>query len=148
MISNATLRRHMHEAAEQNRAGNAWRQAGYQLIEILRLYQESLRAEREGHNNLADIIRDKCQEAAAGGTSVRSGWTANANNLEAEHFRIDLAGGGPAVRIIGDLDRFKQPCNPVLQYQDWGTPWTEFRLMNDIERNAAQWFCSNFYWGD
>ena len=146
-MQNAAIRKLHFDAADANRAGNAWRQAGYQLMDILRLYQESLRAEREGHSILDDIIRDKCHEAAAGGLSVRSGWTALGSEFEAVEFRIDLAGGGPAVRIIGTLDAYNEPCDIRLEYQDWGTPWQEFRLMNDIERNAADWFCRQFYWG-
>lgn len=42
-------------------------------------------------------------------------------------FHITLAGGGPAVRITGDLDEHNQPDRAWLEYSDWGTPWTEFR---------------------
>ena len=142
MISNATLRRQHHEAAEEkHRAGNAWKQAGYQLLEIMQLHRQAKHQEI----NL-DELRELCHEMAAGGVSVRSGWSSLGAGLEAEQFRIDLAGGGPAVRIIGDLARFGQAEDAQLEYQDWGTPWIEFRLMNDMERNAVAWFCNQFYW--
>ena len=44
-------------------------------------------------------------------------------------------------------DRYNDPCDAQLEYQDWGTPWLEFRLMNDMEKNAVQWFTYQFYWG-
>jgi len=146
MNQNSVIRKGMYEAAqEQHRAGSAWRQAGYQFMEILRLYQESLRAERNGHSILHDVIRDKVLAEAAGGTAVRSGWDWG-QGLEPEHFLISLAGGGPAVRITGNLNRYGGAEDPVLEYQDWGTSWLEFRLLNDIERNALDWFCNQFYW--
>lgn len=150
MISNATLRRQHHEAAEEkHRAGNAWRQAGYQLLEIMQLHRAYLTAERNQDHRAADEVRERAQDAAAGGTAVRSGWVSHSDHLEAEQFKISLAGGGPAVQIVGDLGRHKEPDGDgiELQYQDWGTPWIEFRLMNDLERDAVLWFCRQFYWG-
>lgn len=147
MISNATLRRQHHEAAEEkHRAGNAWRQAGYQLIEIMQLHRAYLNAERQQDHRAADEIRGRAQDAASSGISVRSGWSVTYEDLQPEYFRIDLAGGGPAVRIVGNLSRFGQAEDPQLEYQDWGTPWIEFRLMNDMERDAVAWYCNNFCW--
>lgn len=146
MISNATLRRQYYETAEQNRAGGAWKAAGHELITIMQLHRAYLAAERNKDHRAADEIRQRAQEQAAGGTSVRSGWVADHRNMEPEYFRIDLAGGGPAVRITGSLARFGQAEDAILAYQDWGTPWTEFLLMNDLERNAVAWFCNQFYW--
>jgi hypothetical protein len=54
----------------------------------------------------------------------RSGWVNNADEMTPEEFYILLCTGGPAVRIIGDLDEHGEPCRAWLEYQDWGTPWT------------------------
>lgn len=144
---NAIIRAdHCNSAETEHRAGNAWRQAGHELLEIMRLWQQSQRHERAGNNQMADVIRTKCLEYAAG-TSVRSGWVDSPDAMSAEYFRIELAGGGPCVRITGSLDRYNDPCDPKLEYQDWGTPWLEFRLLNDMEKNAVQWFTYQFYWG-
>lgn len=147
MISNATLRRQHHQAAEEkHRAGRAWQQAGYQLLEIMQLHRAHLNAERSQDHRAADEIRERAQDFAAGGVSVRSGWSSLGAGLEAEHFRIDLAGGGPAVRIIGNLALGGEIDEPRLEYQDWGTPWIEFRLMNKLEYDAVDWYCNQFYW--
>jgi hypothetical protein len=54
---------------------------------------------------------------------VRSDWTTPGEELEAAEFCILLCTGGPAVRIVGELNR-GEPCRAWLEYQDWGTPWT------------------------
>jgi len=58
---------------------------------------------------------------------VRSGWTqAFSEQLAAEEFRILLCSGGPAVQIRGELDDNGTPSRAWLEYQDWGTPWTQY----------------------
>lgn len=57
---------------------------------------------------------------------VRSGWTTPGEELKAEEFCILLCTGGPAVRIIGELDYCGEPVRAWIEYQDWGTPWTQF----------------------
>jgi hypothetical protein len=57
---------------------------------------------------------------------VRSGWTVLGQGLVAEEFNILLATGGPAVRIVGELDQYKEPARAWLEVQDWFTPWTEY----------------------
>jgi hypothetical protein len=74
---------------------------------------------------------------------VRSGW-GTPSKLEPEEFQILLSTGGPALRIIGDLEDLS-PANARLEYQDWGTPWTEY-LNTDYE--ALQWFSSLFWFGE
>jgi hypothetical protein len=55
--------------------------------------------------------------------SFRSGW-GSAEDLQPEEFQILLCTGGPAVRIMGELDFSGQPHRAWFEYQDWGTPWT------------------------
>lgn len=56
---------------------------------------------------------------------VRSDWATPGEELEASEFCILLCTGGPAVRIVGELNR-GEPCRAWLEYQDWGTPWTQY----------------------
>lgn len=58
--------------------------------------------------------------------SVRSDWQTPHEDLEVTQFRILLCTGGPAVQIVGELDEHKTPCRAWMEYQDWGTPWTEY----------------------
>ena len=41
-----------------------------------------------------------------------------------EEYEILLSWGGPAVRIVGRLDDYGEPDSAVLEFQDWGIPWT------------------------
>ena len=57
---------------------------------------------------------------------VRSDWTNPGKKLAPGEFMILLCTGGPAVRIVGELDQYSEPCRAWLEYQDWGTPWTQY----------------------
>lgn len=76
---------------------------------------------------------------------VRSGWS-SPGNLEPEEFSILLCTGGPAVRIVGELDQYNQPCRAWIEYQDWFTPWTE--LIGDIPHSSILTYCQQFYFGE
>lgn len=60
-------------------------------------------------------------------------------------FHITLAGGGPACRITGELDENNEPYNVIIEYQDWGTPWTEYRPASG---EILEKFAQRFYFGD
>ena len=59
---------------------------------------------------------------------VRDGWRQPGASQEdgPEEYEILLSTGGPALRIVGQLDQHNQPSSAELQHQDWGTPWTRF----------------------
>ena len=63
-----------------------------------------------------------------------------------EEFKNLLTWGGAALRIIGELDNYG-PVNPKLQFQDWGTPWTDFEIKTESQQDALNWFCNCFYFG-
>ena len=77
----------------------------------------------------------------------RSGWNSNPNELEIEEFKILLTWGGPALRVIGELNQYKEPENIKMQFQDWGTFWTDFE-MTENQREGLDWFCNCFYFGE
>ena len=54
----------------------------------------------------------------------RSGWASSREEMQPEEFQILLCTGGPAVRIMGELDFQGEPYRAWFEYQDWGTPWT------------------------
>lgn len=58
---------------------------------------------------------------------IRSGWTSPGEDMVPEEFELLLGTGGPAVRIIGELDQHLEPCRARLQAQDWFTQWTDYR---------------------
>lgn len=59
-------------------------------------------------------------------------------------YELLLATGGPAVRIVGDLDDNCEPETARLEVQDWGEPWTE--VARDTEALMAYVRC--FYFGE
>lgn len=80
---------------------------------------------------------------------VRTGWhTLNAEDQKPTEFNILLCTGGPAVRIIGDLDEYGQPENPVVEYQDWFTPWMPYKGTTDEQDQALLAYCQHFYFGE
>lgn len=76
----------------------------------------------------------------------RSGWTTSREDMEPEEFELLLGTGGPAVRIIGGIDR-GEPCNPQLQVQDWFKPWTDYNGDSDDDA-ALEMYCRQFYFGE
>ena len=118
-----------------------------QLESIKELYRNYKQAESDDDYTREDEIREQAQEEALC-VEFRSGWYSSPESiadLRPEEFKILLAWGGPALRIIGELDEYG-PVNPKLQHQDWGTPWTDFEITED-QQKALNWFCNCFYFG-
>lgn len=76
---------------------------------------------------------------------VRSGWTSQGDTMTPEEFRIVLCTGGPHVEIMGEFDIHGQPYRAWIQYQDWGTPLTQYF---DIEQSTLLEYCQQFYFGE
>jgi hypothetical protein len=88
--------------------------------------------------------REAIQENALS-VEVRSGWHVPGEDNSPSEFRIVLCTGGPHVEIVGELDEYHQPCRAWIQYQDWGTPMTQYF---DISQSTLIEYCSNFYFGE
>ena len=88
---------------------------------------------------------------------VRSDWHppsnmhgAGENGDAPTEFYILLSTGGPALRIRGELDR-GEPSRAWLEYQDWGTPWTQ--LIHDargepVDSDVLLAYARCFYFGE
>lgn len=75
---------------------------------------------------------------------VRSGWHSPGTDAQAEEYRILLCTGGPACQIVGHLSAMGEPETARIEYQDWGTPWAEYRLTDEQEAivlEYARQFC-------
>ena len=107
--------------------------------------------ERAYHQALAQLrsIEDmverlRCTEGCDGGQDVHEGILEDPLSVETHKtYEILLCWGGPAVRIVGHLDKHNQPETAELQYQDWLTPWTNYPL-NDVETHALIAYASEF----
>jgi len=76
---------------------------------------------------------------------VRSDW-GKPGDLEPGEYMILLCTGGPAVRIIGQLDSC-YPASAQIEYQDWGTPWTALPTSSAEEADLLT-YASQFYYGE
>ena len=68
----------------------------------------------------------------------RSYWESHKDDLTPHEFSILLCTGGPAVRVRGYLDSNGNPSNAWVEYQDWGTSWTELPLYQSTALEYAQ----------
>lgn len=75
---------------------------------------------------------------------VRSGWQGLYEELEPAEYEILLSTGGPATRIIGELDQYGRPWSAVLQAQDWFKPWTDY---NGSDEDILLQYASQFLVG-
>lgn len=94
-------------------------------------------------------VEQRIQESPLS-VQVRSGWGDPGAMREAhpEEFEILLSTGGPALRLRGELDEHCEPCRAWLEYQDWGTPWTEFHGEGAPSQDTLLTFCQCFYFGE
>jgi hypothetical protein len=56
----------------------------------------------------------------------RSGWQTIGEKLGPAEYQILLMTGGPAVRIVGDLDMDGVPTTATLQFSNWFHPWSDY----------------------
>ena len=80
-----------------------------------------------------------------GGWHDPNAWHRSTPEPKLEQFRILLCTGGPAVRIMGELDEHAEPTDAWLECQDWGTPWT--RWPNGPGDELLR-YASQFYFGE
>lgn len=92
-----------------------------------------------------DEARERIQEDALS-VEVRSDWQSAGETLEPSEFMILLCTGGPACRIVGELDQYNQPCRAWIEYQDWFTPWTE--LVDGVSHSDLLTYSQQFYFGE
>ena len=94
-----------------------------------------------------DELRESVSNSALS-VEFRSGWYSSPESitdLRPEEFKILLSWGGPALRVIGEIEE-NYAVNPKLQYQDWGTAWTDLKITED-QQESLNWFCNCFYFG-
>jgi hypothetical protein len=95
------------------------------------------------HGQVLEAIEEQSREQPLA-VDVRSGWT-RPDELEPEEFQILLSTGGPALRIVGDLNAHLEPCSARLEHQDWNTPWTKWPA---ADSDALLWFAGLFWFGE
>lgn len=125
---------------------HAFEQAKAQYESIAAMV-EALEEAYNGNSSEEDV-REAIQEAIQEdpiSVEVRTGWYYPGQTPEAEEFRILLCTGGPAVQIRGELDYNNNPRRAWLEYQDWGTSWTQYF---DADQETLLTYCRQFYFGE
>lgn len=132
--------------------GEDCKMADKEILEGMGLYYEEGRKatdeERETYHDL-DEARQNIQDDPLS-VEVRSDWhtPGEPDNSGPYEFTILLCTGGPAVRIIGYLDEHAYPERARVEYQDWGTPWTEYFIKDPEDRDAVLLYAQEFYYGE
>jgi hypothetical protein len=132
---------------DSQKKDNAEDQARAQFESIKEMVQALLDAQEADDENAREEAYQTIQEDPLS-VEVRSGWHAPGAKADDEEFNILLCTGGPAVRIIGELDDYHQPDKARIEYQDWFTPWEEYRLDNEEDREILLAYCRAFYFGE
>ena len=134
--------------AESN--AKAWLESIIEMTNALTAFEDDEREEPVTIDgdimNSRDDVVQRIEESPLS-VQVRGGWHDVGAQAEDEEFEILLSTGGPALRIIGEIGQFNAPQRPRLQYQDWGTPWTEYIAVGE-DHDALQTFCEQFYFGE
>ena len=127
---------------------HALKQAKAQFVSIKEMVENYRLAQESDDDNAQDKARQRIEEDALS-VQVRSTWHRPGEEAETGgEFEILLCTGGPACRIIGELDEYNQPESATIQHQDWGTPWTDHRLESSEEDNILLDYCRVFYFGE
>lgn len=132
-------------------AGDDCELSDREILEGLNIfYKEGMTASEEDRQNYHD--EDDARENISDdplSVEVRSGWhTPGDEDDKPTEYLILLCTGGPAVRIIGDLDEHQQPDSAKIQYQDWFTPWETLLPLKEEEHDALLSYARQFYFGE
>ena len=93
---------------------------------------------------LGQLITEHVQEIPLS-LLVRSDWHVPGGESTYSQFELLLSTGGPAIRILGELDSYGEPYRPALQFSDWGVSWTDHP---ESKVDALLWFAGQFYYGE
>jgi len=115
------------------------------VVDICLKYKSYNALVEESRHSAAEEIIDELREKPAS-VQIRSAWNNCPSEFKPEEFRIELSGGGPATRIIGDLDEHAEVWSVKPQHQDWFQPWKDLPL-DEEETKAVKWFANLFYYG-
>lgn len=119
-------------------------QAKTQLSSIKELVKALKKADKKDNSEARESAQQAILEDVLS-VELRSGWSTNPEEFEVAEYKILLCWGGPAVQIVGELDN-SYPSTAVLQYQDWGIPWTDYRITAEEEKILIE-YASQFYFG-
>jgi len=95
--------------------------------------------------------RDRAQEQALSVEVRCTEWLTPGDDYAAgpDEFRIIVCTGGPHVEIRGTLNKWSEPeDNAEIYGQDWFTHLEPLQGLSEADREALDWFCRLFYFGE
>ena len=101
-------------------------------------------AEDQDREAIAEAIDQEISKTRYQFGSVRIGRT-SAQSLKPAEFEILLSTGGPATRIVGELNQYKEPTWPRHNIRGWFKPWTEYLDATSAQDEALDWYLGQFY---
>jgi len=120
-----------------------------EILEGLNIcYEPGMKASDEDREEYHD--EDKARQAIEEDpleVSVRSDWHTPGQDGDATEYMILLSTGGPACRIVGDLNDYGEPESAAIEYQDWFTPWERYGAITENEDQALLTYARCFYFG-
>lgn len=132
----------MKKIKEENHAKD---QAKAQLSSIIEMVKEL--NNHDGDDDAREEAQQTIREDALS-VEIRSDWhEPGATPDLSSEYTILLCTGGPACRIIGDLSKYQEPETARIEYQDWGTPWTNYPLTSEQEEDVIT-YARQFYFGN
>ena len=101
----------------------------------------------DNSDEVAEAITEQMRNRALS-VSVRSQWQTPGFEPLPGDFQILLTTGGPALRVMGELDEDHTASRFWIEHQDWGTPWTQWLDVDAIDAYALDWFVGLFWFGE
>ena len=110
--------------------------------------KEMIGALLNSNDDTRDDAEQTIQEDALS-VEVKSDWhtPGDNENSKATEYNILLCTGGPAVRIIGDLNEYLEPETAQIEHQDWFTAWEQYPLTNE-EQGTLLVYARCFWFGE
>jgi len=118
-----------------------------EMVDALEGARDGDEVDYEGEMLDEDAIRERINEDPLS-VEVRADWhSPGAEDSKPTEYTILLCTGGPACRIIGDLSEYGEPETARIEYQDWFTPWNDYRLDSEEEVKVLT-YCQQFYFAE
>jgi hypothetical protein len=122
-------------------------QAKAQLESIKEMVDELNKATENDDENAIDDARQTIEQDPLS-VEVRSDWYTldPDSDKKPAFYRILLCWGGPACQVVGELSEHGEPETASIEYQDWGTRWTEYRLTKEEEKTVLTYAQCFYFW--
>jgi hypothetical protein len=134
--------------AQPKEQDHAKEQAKAQLESITEMVEALNKATENEDENAIDDARQTIEQDPLS-VEVRSDWYTldQDSDKKPAFYRILLCWGGPACQVVGELSEHGEPETASIEYQDWGTRWTEYRLTKEDQETVLT-YARCFYFGD